>query len=162
MRGFVWFSFILWSLVVMACSDQQFSAINSDPGSTAIACSNGTVATSRGCEVPVSCPTSYTVSDNLCVEPTTTSSCPSGYVYSSEYGCLPQMSCPSGQGWYIDRCVVIGGYSNICQAYCPIGFIATKFGCFPAIPACPPCTGYGGDGFCYRSINYWEFLYGAF
>jgi hypothetical protein len=84
---------------------------------------------------------------------TTPASCPAGQIYSSQYGCIEQLTCPDGSGFYNGQCVVIEvvqqGY---CQDWCPDGFTNTPYGCFPQVGGCPPCTGYA-DGICYWGVD---------
>src|SRR5690348_10252119 len=50
--------------------------------------------------------------DNNPPVPTTpgnATACAAGSVYSTQYGCLPQGGCPSGQGVYNNQCVAVNG-----------------------------------------------------
>lgn len=51
--------------------------------------------------------------------------CGSGYVYSSQYGCLQQGNCPSGQGLYNNQCTLATGNIGNCSS----GQVYTQYGC---------------------------------
>ena len=85
---------------------------------------------------------------------TSTGSCTTGYVYSSQYGCLLQSSCPTGYGLYGSQCVTLTAQStsNSCQGTCPAGYAQTSYGCLPQA-YCQSCFGYA-NGYCIGATNY--------
>ncbi len=57
--------------------------------------------------------------------------CQAGYI-QTQYGCLPQSSCPVGQAMYNNTCIpgTVGGQypgGQMCQA----GYLQTQYGCLP-------------------------------
>lgn len=70
--------------------------------------------------------------------------CPTGYVSTMQYGCLPQGSCQPGFGMYSNgQCVqgTVGGYGTGYGTYCPVGQIKTAAGCVSQ-GSCPAGYGY--------------------
>lgn len=58
---------------------------------------------------------------------TSATSCSTGYIYSSTYGCLPQSSCPSGYGLYNNQCVLVTTGTT-----CDAGYVfSSTYGCLP-------------------------------
>jgi hypothetical protein len=160
MKSLCFVLFLFCLVGAAACSQESFNAATSASatGVTA-ACSTGYVYTaSYGCEPQSTCSTGYALYNGQCVSTTatptptpstvTTVTCPSGYVLSGTT-CVQTVTV-----------VTVVTEGNVCQGICSVGLIQTRYGCLPAAPFCPPCTGDGGDGFCYYATNYLAFLNG--
>lgn len=97
------------------------------------------------------------------VTTTAATTCASGYVYSSTYGCLLQSTCPTGYGLYNNQCVVATstaystcatGYTlyngtcvysgtttttTTCGGSCAAGMVQTVYGCMAQASNCQAC-----------------------
>ncbi len=63
--------------------------------------------------------------------------CQGGYV-QTQYGCLPQGSCPVGQATYNNTCIpaITTGAYPYNQQMCQAGYVQTQYGCLPQ-GSCP-------------------------
>ena len=74
--------------------------------------------------------------------------CPAGYLYSQQYGCLAQAGCQQGQGMYNGQCVPVGiGQGNSCG-----NGVYTYYGCVPQ-GQCQSGFGYYNQN-CYQQMPY--------
>jgi len=72
------------------------------------------------------------------IPPAWSNGCQSGYI-NTQYGCLPQGSCPANYAQYNGQCVP--ATSNQCQS----GYVKTQYGCLPQ-GSCPANYGqYNGQ-----------------
>jgi hypothetical protein len=164
MKSLCFVAFLFCMIGAAACSQEAFNAATSTnaAGATA-ACSTGYVYTSAyGCEPQSTCSTGYALYNGQCVSTTSTpTSTPTPTPTTAT-----TVTCPSGYFLTGTTCVQtvtvvnVVPEGNVCQGICAVGMIQTSYGCLPAAPYCPPCTGDGGDGFCYYATNYLAFLNG--
>lgn len=68
--------------------------------------------------------------------------CQAGYVYTTQYGCLPQSTCPPGYGMYQNQCY----QGTINNGSCQAGYIySSQYGCLQQAH-CQPGSGlYNGQ-----------------
>jgi hypothetical protein len=75
--------------------------------------------------------------------------CSEGQVKSNQYGCIPQGSCPSGQGQYNGQCVALNGGTS--TGGCPMGYqyyngqCIPQQGGYPTGGNCPAGTYFNGS-----------------
>jgi hypothetical protein len=100
---------------------------------------------------------------------TSLTSCQTGYVYSSSFGCLPQATCPAGYGLYNGNCVVATSsqamncstgnvysatYGCLVQSSCPAGSGLYNGTCVPASSATTSIACQGSCPAGYVSTSY--------
>lgn len=77
-------------------------------------------------------------------------SCQAGYVWTSQYNCLPQSSCPPGYGMYQNSCIQ-GSVNN--QTCTQAGYYPTQYGCLPQ-GGCQPGSALYNNQTCVQVTNY--------
>ena len=142
--------------ILVGCTGSQFSAADSTAATSTsgITTTTGTTGTTTTTTDPTA-----TATPSASATPQT---CQTGYVDSESYGCIPQNSCPSGQGWYEPQnsCIDLGwAVAGLCEGICPAGTTEMVHGtCLPQIFECPPCTGFDGHQ-CFWGIHAPEYYH---